>query len=593
MKYRILNFLLRLGRFVMSELPFILIFTFCLVPTTLKDMLLNPQRLSASKYLVLAFLFAVIFSLVARKFKGGGRIVTYFLAVSLFAVYMVLWLVFHTSISPLILQFIIETNQKEASECIEAFFLSKGAILSYVAVFLLIVVIVWAERWWRKSRIYAHIVAGNIRMMVVGGLASLLLLAGVFNMSLYYRMFQCKYTTELDDWGNRVRTFPMDAITAMIYSFYSPTVTQREVKEALCLAKQIYQSPLTDNVADSIHVIYILGESYIKHHASLYGYPLKTTPFMDSQQEKGQLVAFTDVVSPFNSTTLAQKNSFCCNSLADGEEWYKTAFFPILFKRAGYRVTLWDIQRNFQLNANYTFSVNAYFYHPEVQRYAYHATCNKSFDYDGQLVDDFLQTEAKKVGKKNLVLFHFLGQHVGASERFPHTAAYTRFTPKDIRRSEKWMTDAKRQDIADYDNATYYNDCVIRRIAEYYQDKPAVMIYFSDHGEEVYDYRDSKGRVACNGDWRNFLRYQYEIPFVVWFSKSYMQRYPQMVKDVQTAKNRPFTTDNVCQMLFHLTGMKTPWYHADRDILSPQYKPRKRILVGKDYDILKAKGKRK
>lgn len=78
MKYRILNFLLRLGRFVMSELPFILIFTFCLVPTTLKDMLLNPQRLSASKYLVLAFLFAVIFSLVARKFKGGGELLPTF-----------------------------------------------------------------------------------------------------------------------------------------------------------------------------------------------------------------------------------------------------------------------------------------------------------------------------------------------------------------------------------------------------------------------------------------------------------------------------------------------------------------------------------
>lgn len=109
--------------------------------------------------------------------------------------------------------------------------------------------------------------------------------------------------------------------------------TMNEIKSAVDFAKEIDRQSLTDSVEDSINVIYILGESFIKSHASLYGYRLKTTPFMDTEQEKGNLVAFNDVVAPFNSTTQVQKNTFCCNSLADGEVWYEAPYFPILLRK--------------------------------------------------------------------------------------------------------------------------------------------------------------------------------------------------------------------------------------------------------------------
>ena len=141
---------------------------------------------------------------------------------------------------------------------------------------------------------------------------------------------------------------------------------------------------------------------------------------MDTEEHKGNLVAFSDVVAPFNSTTLVEKNTFCCNSLSDGEEWYQTPYFPILFKKAGYKVLMWDIQRDFLKNAFFTFSVNSFMYNRELQKYAYTYAFDKSFLYDEDLVNDFFKKGESMMGKKNLIIFHLFGQHIDASERYPH-----------------------------------------------------------------------------------------------------------------------------------------------------------------------------
>ena len=37
---------------------------------------------------------------------------------------------------------------------------------------------------------------------------------------------------------------------------------------------------------------------------------------------------------------------------------------------------------------------------------------------------------------------------------------------------------------------TLYNDYVLKNIIDLFRDKNTVVLYFSDHGEEIYDYRD-------------------------------------------------------------------------------------------------------
>ena len=583
MKKKFYSLLLKLGNFVIDELPFIIIFFCCIVPTTLKDFLANGISEADLKYFSIAFLYSVVFAYLGSK-KKYLKIFFYSVGVFLFGIYMFLWLVFGTSISPLIIQLVAETNARETSEFFSAFVFSKGAIITYASIALLIILIIFLEKNWNKIKVKKWL-QNSYTAVALGVLSILFLLDGVYNLRIYYTLYKCQVMEEMERWAIESVPFSMDAFTVLAYSMYAPYATMNEIKSAVDFAKDIDRQSLTDSVEDSINVIYILGESFIKSHAALYGYRLKTTPFMDTEQEKGNLVAFNNVVAPFNSTTQVQKNTFCCNSLADGEAWYEAPYFPILFKKAGYKVSLWDIQRDFVKNAFFTFSVNSFIYDKELQKYAYSYTSGKEFQYDGEMVDDFFKSKASSFAKKNLIIFHLLGQHINASDRFPHTKQFCKFSYKDINRNEGYMTKEKKQDIADYDNATLYNDYVIRKIVQPYMDKPTVMVYFSDHGEEIYDYRDSKGRNAGGGGITpNLVKYQYEVPFVIWFSTSFMNKYPKLVNDVKVSKDKPFVTDNVCQILFHLTGMKTNWYKADRDLISPRYIPKKRIIAGVDYD---------
>lgn len=118
------------------------------------------------------------------------------------------------------------------------------------------------------------------------------------------------------------------------------------------------------------------------------------------------------------------------------------------------------------------------------------------------------------------------------------------------------MTDSKRQEVADYDNATLYNDYVLSRIAALYERQSTVILYFPDHGEEIYDYRDSKGRVNAQGDQHmrdKLVEYQYQIPFVVWCSDHYISKHPQEVAWLRKNADNTMCIDDIYQFVFRLS----------------------------------------
>jgi heptose-I-phosphate ethanolaminephosphotransferase len=187
--------------------------------------------------------------------------------------------------------------------------------------------------------------------------------------------------------------------------------------------------------------------------------------------------------------------------------------------------------------------------------------------------------EGEKESGKRLVLFHLLGQHVGFDYRYPKDFAY--YDEDSLRfRQESWLTEDMREDIVHYDNATRYNDYVLQQIINLYANESTIVVYLSDHGEEVYDYRENLGR----DDWnmgsapRQVLRWQYMVPFVVWCSDKYAATHPEHITQLREATSRRAMLDNVCQLLFHLSGLRTPYYHQDRDVLSSEYSSPKRII---------------
>ena len=69
--------------------------------------------------------------------------------------------------------------------------------------------------------------------------------------------------------------------------------------------------------------------------------------------------------------------------------------------------------------------------------------------------------------------------------------------------------------------------------------------------------------------------------------------YQNILKSVATKAlpARTYASDLFCRLLFGLAGLKTQYYHSERDLISPKFKPSKRIVNGAtDFDVAIRKG---
>ena len=524
---------------------------------------------------MLIFLHAyLVVSLVTLTKSKIVKAVVYVIIYVLFLTEIVLEWLFGMSISPNILALLAETNTRESQEFLESLFQKPQiwqVLLCFVGVLALNIL---AERY-RQRVGQCH--PGRRLSRVLKGVAMILLAGGVIFHYNYVKLLQCDEMNQVDEWRSHMRN-PDDLVTKLFVSFYDMHISEQEMAKVIRLAEEVRATAQPEDV-DSLNIVFVIGESYIRDHAALYGYPLQTTPFLSKEQKEGRLFVFQDMVSPYNQTTRVIRNLLSCNSLGHREDWASAPPLTAVFKKNGFHVSLYDNQKNFDMGFVFAFSLNTYLYHPDIVKACYHETNDSTFEFDGQLVNYYRHRAQPQPSGRQLVMFHLLGQHVGFQYRYP--PQYARFTADSISfRKEEWLTREMREEIAHYDNATLYNDDVLRQLISLYADQSTVVIYLSDHGEEVYDYRENMGRDDWNmgKDPRQVLRWQYMVPFVVWCSDKYANRHPENITLLRQAVRRPAMLDNVCQLLFHLSGLQTPYYHKDRDVLSPSYRCPKRLI---------------
>ena len=532
---------------------------------------------------MLIFLHAYMLAAVVTFSKSKVvKALAYIVIYVLFTTEITLEWIFGMNISPNVIMLFVETNARESKEFLESM-LDKPQLWQVplcVAGMIVLNIIVEKNRLrvnqWCK---------GPKTTKVLRGIAIILLVGGVIFSYNYVKLFLCDEMNEVDEWRSHMRN-PDDLVTKVVVSFYDMSIAEKEMSRVITLAEQVEALPQSAS-NDSLNVIVVIGESYIREHAALYGYPLQTTPFLSHEQKEGRLFVFTDMVSPYNQTTRVIRNLLSCNSLGHHEDWSSAPPFTAIYKKNGYHVTMYDNQKNFDMGFVFAYSLNTYLYHPQIMKACYHETNDSTFEFDGQMVDDYQKRQTPSA--KRLVLFHLLGQHVGFEYRYPKNFAYFNEDSLSFRK-EPWLTKDMREDIVHYDNATRYNDHVLQQIIGLYDQQNTIVVYLSDHGEEVYDYRENSGRDdwGMGSDPRQVLRWQYMVPFVVWCSDKYAATHPDIIKQLQNATSRPAMLDNVCQLLFHLSDLKTPYYNKTRDVLSSDYVCPKRLLNESiDCDSLK------
>lgn len=470
---------------------------------------------------------------------------------------------FQTLLSPWVLMLIAETDSREASEFMSRYLLSGGTLLVAIFVLSFSMLVVFLE----KKRRLLEKIGGKVERVFALALFTFLTV-GFCLTAKSLQLLTLHTQFEVETWYNQKGLFTVShAYGNLFFSTYHLSICSAETKRALDLSNQAFNTPAFCEENDSLDVVLIIGESYNKYHASLYGYSLITTPNMCKEQQNGRLFAFTRVVSPYNMTSLAMKNILSTNCLSEGEEWSDCPAFPVVFRKAGFSVLLWDNQKPQSAVGLMDFDMGSYMYSNRMVPIAY-SQCNRQvFTFDHELIDSYFKEGCR--GVHTLSLIHLMGQHFDAACRYPHTSANEVFHASDIARND--LSEWEREAVAQYDCATHYNDSLIGRLFHFFSNRNAVIVYLSDHGEEVYDYRHFIGRTHEQNKSVEAKKYQYDIPFVIWCSDKYKALHPEVVDAIAAAKDRPFSSDQTAHLLFTLSVVKTSYYKAECDVLQNNY----------------------
>lgn len=523
----------------------------------------NPPYIFFIPY-VIAYSVSLVLLIVKRYstiIHNTLKLIIYSVLLIIFAINVFCLFNFKTMISPSIVMLMTETNNSESAEFYNTYFWGRDSFLAYIVICLMFIYIFFSER---KN---CPIISSKKYSLAILFISIYMFQRSIAPIQTFSKLFYCKNLNEAELW---YLSYPVNTniISNALYSLYVMYLSEEEMRNATKSTLAISDKLMA---IKKTNLIVIIGESYSKHHSNMYGYKHLTNPELTKQLDAGNLFLFTNVISPFNLTSFVLRNLFSVNSIMDNEIWCDYPAFPIFFKRAGYNVYFWDNQRTFG-NADVSdFSIASYLFNPLVANVSYTRYNKKTFKYDGELINDFYNTN-KINGKRNLIIFHLMGQHTKPEKRYPRNdKRYELFNIDSISRTD--LDDRRKTLVAQYDNSTVYNDWVVANIIKHHSKDNAVIVYFSDHGEEIYDFRDHYGRTQETIKTTDLLKYQYEIPFMIWCSNQFIEENPNVVHNIKSALNKPFMNDNVCQILFGLVGMKTKYYHPERDLLSTQFKP--------------------
>ena len=474
---------------------------------------------------------------------------------------------------------VLNTDAGEARGFFRQFF---GPLqwLALAAGIALIAAAVWAL-WRSRLRLPGRsaVVAALLLVAVCTGFAGVARMLTVFGARSYEQIVvwqsQGSDNPELCH-GRRVAY--TDPIVKAVCIARTLTLEQRNFRRWSHLQEQLYaRRDLVaphQSVPDSLRLVVVIGESFIRSHSSLYGYGLPVNPRLEQEARDSALTVFTDAVAPANFTVLSLSNVLCLNSVSHGENWWESPYFPLLFRRAGWDVELFTNQYSPDADAD----LGSMLFDPLMTDSVYSRYNSRTWRYDADFLAAMADSATPRSAHPTLTLWHLRGQHFPPSDRLPASSRHP-FTAADIPADRPWLTEERRAVVADYANATLYNDSIVGSIIDMYRDSPAILFYFSDHGEEMWDSAPFGNRNRQQPDDADWMRRQHDVPLFVWMSPSLRRLRPELASALREAAGRPVALDRIGHTLLGVAGIGSPFRRPELDVLSPGYRPMPRVTA--------------
>ncbi|QRX84450.1 phosphoethanolamine transferase [Glaciimonas sp. PAMC28666] len=330
-------------------------------------------------------------------------------------------------------------------------------------------------------------------------------------------------------------------------------------------------------------VVMVIGESSRYDRWSLNGYARETNPLL---KQEPNLVSFSDVLTGVAATRLSVpvmiSRKPILQSLRAG---FSEKSFITAYKEAGFKTYWISNQMSF---GKFDTPISVFANEADVTQFINLGGFTDTSSFDQALLSP-LQSAIHDPHPKKLIVLHTLGSHWNYSHRYPKE--FDQWQPSLFGVSNPAYTNLANKPALNnsYDSSVLYTDWFLEQVIKTLKSTNALtaMMYFSDHGETLYD---GSCKIAFHG---HNTQFEFHIPGLMWYSDLYKAAYPEKVEQLIRHKRARINTENVFHSLLDLSDIRYPDEHLERSFLSSKLRPQKRYVDSygwSDYDNSTFKG---
>nr|WP_318384526.1 phosphoethanolamine transferase CptA [uncultured Enterobacter sp.] len=308
-------------------------------------------------------------------------------------------------------------------------------------------------------------------------------------------------------------------------------------------------------------LVLVIGESTQRGHMSLYGYDRNTTPELDELHKTDKnMTVFNNVVTsrPYTIEILQQALTFANEKNPD--RYLTQPSLMNMMKQAGYK-TFWITNQQTMTERNTMLTV--FSKQTDKQFYMNQQRTQSAREYDTNVLAPFKEVLADPAPKK-FIIVHLLGTHIKYKFRYPDN--WNKFDGQ-TQGAPAGLSEDELNSYNDYDNANLFNDHVVATLINDFKatDPNGFMLYFSDHGEEVYDTPPHKTQGRNE---QEPTRHMYTVPFIIWTSSQWQAAHP---RDFSGDVNRKYSSSELIHTWSDLAGLSYDGFDPTRSLTNDKF----------------------
>ena len=330
-----------------------------------------------------------------------------------------------------------------------------------------------------------------------------------------------------------------------------------------------YEPIVMDEISKTI--VLVIGETARRSNFQIYGYERNNNPNLSKESN---LIPFTKFTTCANYTSISVSQIMSSIGPVGYKDVYDELGLIAAFKESGYK-TYWV--------ANQSYSPGTIF-----DVYSKSADVFKNTSTTLDMVNNdlitlpFLNEFIKDENKKKFIIVHSIGSHYRYNLRYPKE--FTKYKPVmdgSINVADNGIAH-KEKYINSYDNSILFTDYFLSEIIGKLKNnkEQTVMMYLSDHGENLYD---DKRELFLHGT-ATPSKYELEIPMFFWHSDNYDKN---VVNRLNEVKEKKLSSEVVFHTLSNLGGFKTKLHNLKYDLLSDSLIYGKRTALKADGSVMK------